>query len=765
MSIFISPIISVIGMVPVAASGGETVASIAPLLTALEVSYDASEAGALYYRQVLHATLVPLLPREELLTALGLDDTLLAELEAYLSVGAEEATPSEELIAALLNCVDTLRTAIVAAQFGITMTEVQARLAAEAAGEGARDSAPEVTRPPLVYAAPDRAAHLAAQRGHVLERVHRLFEMAEARAGVRSNAIPPAWKLTEVLANPVTFKERLVAFKRAAREGRGIPHQDTPEERAEDETLEIVLFDVDGTTRFGQMYLEWLFVDLVRYGPKSQCGKTLLELIGVMRGALRFRKEEVETGGVGGEAGEQRLLEFVAQGLQGVDLKLVEASLDRWYDNYGGWGINPYMRDEFAFHRTQGRLLLGVSASPEYVVKKHMRDLGLPEDNGFGTIVREKAAEDPETHVTQKIIDLVLMRHETKVKWLEQEVFAPLRAAGIKFRVKAAYSDSKSDDAMLALAQKDGGTAVATRPPQADFAAHVLKERGGIVVRAEPQKSHDRKRSDRPRDAHVQVTTLFEDMGLAVSVSEVVPASQLPWRDKVVDYAEVARDSAAAFALIAGVATAAMGFVEGGLEGIDTMTVLAKTLLAASGGAGGALVARLFTPQSGSVSERRRWLMEHSTPLLGAMMFSDMFQGLSVWAALLAFSGLVLGGVASHFANQKLGVATEGDNVVKRSRRWFASRVPLLSALTFLSIHPSFVPQLIALGSVFATGKVTQQIGSWIGSIRKAFKWGWLKKSSEGFAGELVLRTAQISAYGALGLFASRASHYLASFF
>ena len=168
--------------------------------------------------------------------------------------------------------------------------------------------------------------------------------MAEARAGVRVAEVPPALSLDYIVAHPEEF-------------------QDKP--------LEIVLADVDDTTRRGQMYLEWAFFDVLRYGPKSSVGVSLWRALyyGGIKGSA-LRKQEKEEG----HADEEGTRNVVAQALNGLDPVMARKSLDRYYEVFGRRGIVSYMREEFDFHRSEGRLILLVSASPEYLVRRHAED-------------------------------------------------------------------------------------------------------------------------------------------------------------------------------------------------------------------------------------------------------------------------------------------------------------------------------------------------------------------------------------------------------
>ena len=293
----------------------------------------------------------------------------------------------------------------------------------------------------------------------------------------------------------------------------------------------------------------------------------------------------------------------MAQALNGLDPVMARKSLDRYYEVFGRRGIVSYMREEFDFHRSEGRLILLVSASPEYLVRRHAEDIGLPPDNAFGT----RVDVDEEGKVS-----FTLLRSDQKVTLLQEEVLARLDEAGINYKITHAYSDSDSDIPMFELTREQGGVVISTNAPREVFERKVLAEMDGIAVR------------DR-RDA--RETVLFDDAdaGQLIHRDATVAPTPTYWREDLKSYGKVAGQSAAAFAVAASLVTLLVGAMPGGTA--DLSDVFLNGGFGAFGGGVGRVGGHFFTPKSGHISERRRWFMEYGGPLTSAMVFAGMYPG------------------------------------------------------------------------------------------------------------------------------------------
>lgn len=231
--------------------------------------------------------------------------------------------------------------------------------------------------------------------------------------------------------------------------------------------IDVVLTDVDGTTHRGQYWLGWV-LDCARYGVFESSGisipkglKTVLSSIVLLQAE---KKAEVDT------AGTKKTLNAV---LKEFDEPKLINSLERYFDTFGGEGINTFVRDALQAHAQEGRLVIGLSGSPERLVRRHFdEDLGLPFDNAFGTVVnfdehgRTKEGDDA----------YILMQKTNKLARFEAEVVKPLEALGIKVNVVAAFTDSASDESLCLRAFADGGQVTLVNCHNKNFIAKGQRE-------------------------------------------------------------------------------------------------------------------------------------------------------------------------------------------------------------------------------------------------------------------------------------------------
>ncbi len=427
---------------------------------------------------------------------------------------------------------------------------------------------------PLAYPGRRTAAALASMAPNVEASVRRLLDGARERGGVASQSVPPAISLEEILAHPEQYRER---------------YQEQP--------LEIVLFDVDDTTRRGQMWLEWLLSDVLRYGPKSSTGLGFGKLVKTLWRSVLLRIQEKKEG----HADEAKSQKTIAEGIRGLSHERVIRSFDRYYEAFGRRGVTPYMKDEFAHHRVQGRLIVGISASPLYLVGRHAEDIGIPIGNVFGTTI---GFDDKGIATGQ----YSMLRSSTKVEHLEEHVFAKLKAAGISFKLVAGYSDSDSDTPMLDLVRTQGGAIVATNAPREAFDRQVLGMGGQVV--------HET--NGWPAAMGERETTIFSVPEAGTLTHRIpVPSTKPALLDDLRDYA--AHSGAVAAGLAAGEPISIV--VSKGIDHVFPGDLVDFGSLAAGSIAAGA--AYFFLPKSGPVSGLRRWILQDMAPLSSAMYYAS----------------------------------------------------------------------------------------------------------------------------------------------
>jgi len=419
----------------VASSRSDFVASAE--LTSLTVLQALSSAGlpltyqtaapAAQHDALLRETLTPLRTQAEYVSNLALETEVHEELGHFLDT--DEHEPSQALLTALHGKARVLH--------GILSGSTTGSLKRE--------------RIPLQY---DELSETAHQHHDVAlrEAVDRM--LARIHEGTRTSqaGVPKAISLSEILEHPENFRG-------------GKP-------------LEIVLFDVDGTTHLGETFaegqysIEWLMRDILRYGPKATAGLSWWKIIKALPGIIKLRLQEKRNG----KADKDKFNATIGPLLKGLDGHLAEESIRRYYQRYGSRGVSQFMKDEFSRHRQEGRLIIGVSASHEFLVKLHAeKDLSIPTENMLGTTIEI----DPNTNkATGKFRWL---HGEEKVAAMEERVFGLLREKGVPFRVVGGYSDSPSDKPMLERVREDGGIVYATNTSKDDFKSWAL-ENGGMSV-------------------------------------------------------------------------------------------------------------------------------------------------------------------------------------------------------------------------------------------------------------------------------------------
>lgn len=428
----------------------------------------------------------------------------------------------------------------------------------------------------LQYSGGQRMAALTAQEVGVRERLELFFKVAKERAGFSKAPIPSALSLDEILQNPEKYK---------------------------DGDLEIVLFDVDGTTHSGQFWLGWL-IEVLQYYPTA--GVPLRRIIPGVVDAIRLRRQE-ESSERKGEMDETEIRKAIGKHLAGLDARPVQASMDRYYTVKGKRGLSAFMLEEFEHHRSHGRLMIGLSASPEYIVRHHAEDIGIPPENVFGTTF----AVDDGTLTG----DFYVMRARNKVDFFKTQIGPKLDAVGIKYRLVQGYSDSDSDLPMFEFVREHGGRVTATNAPRDSFIRTVLNRmRGNAVEEVRPWVG-DGKR-----------ITIFFDTEDAGRMEHQYPMAVR--RPEILydmgDYAVIAGKSFGIF-FVGGVGNElAYTWLQNGYEAVNALGIAKVGLSMALGGTLGQTVGHVFIPKAGEVSHSRRWLLSSSLPLFSGAMAANM---------------------------------------------------------------------------------------------------------------------------------------------
>lgn len=541
------------------ASAGLTLTS-ASLLQQIGVQRNLASSGAI---DTLRSVLQPVHENEEQRKSLSLSESAVLDLAKFME--SEHAEPSEVLLQALSAKSVVLRTLVEPVHPELFVADATAtptgKLSRGLEYEGLTESA--------------RQQHAVL----VHEAVDRLLTGIHERSRISQSAIPKAISLQEVLAHPEQFR---------------------------DKPLEIALFDVDGTTHKGETFfegqysIEWLIRDVLRHGPSATSGLSWFTLLKAIPGIIKLRLEERAHK----KGGPDRSLfaKTFEPILKGLDSKLAKESLERFYNRYGRRGVSQFMKAEFERHRQKNRLIIGVSASLETLVKMHAKDLGVPEENMLGTSVEV----DDQGIATGKFRWL---HGEEKVTALEELVFQPLRERGIQFKLVAGYSDSPSDKPMLGLVKQDGGVSYAMNASRDAFKAEVLAD-GGMAVDEEDGWLNDGVR---------HLTFASSESGRFVHEEKTAPFHPA-WIGDLRHYAGRVFSDTAGVALAAPVSE----LVHNSLTHDGHAQVTAGLLSSMPSMAAGAFLASAVTtflvPPDGPVSWWRRVVMRGMIPMAAAMV-------------------------------------------------------------------------------------------------------------------------------------------------
>lgn len=346
--------------------------------------------------------------------------------------------------------------------------------------------------------------------------------------------------------------------------------------------LEIVLTDVDGTTRHGQFWLQCL-VDALRFGPMASTGLGFDRAFDILGPSLLLRGQEI----LKGEADPEETRQVTSAGIKGLDMKKVEASLQRFHDNSGDYGLSPSMKAILDFHVASERLVIGISASPQKIVRLHAQKLGLPIGNFFGTTL-----DVDENGIATG--DYQLLRAQAKVEFLEKNVFSRLKDAGIKFKVVYAYADAPSDVPLLEIAYKNGGIPVSVNSPWGRLDTPV-QEMGGMVLKESKIPFRLGKRT--------LLCGTFSD-------EAPLPQQYSPFWNDVTHY--LTRPAVCLMPLN-------LGYIASNLMPSDILPF--ENVAGIAVGAAMAGVAELFIPKVGNVSFIRKSFLRDFVPLFSAMYF------------------------------------------------------------------------------------------------------------------------------------------------
>lgn len=556
----------------------------------LSLTYE-TEAPAPVQDDTLRRALTPLQGQPDHLTLLALGDDTQAALARF--VERTDPEPSQPLLETLHG-----KARVIAGILNGTTTGT-------------------LRRKPLVLPDLSDEAATLRYRASVHEAVDHMLDVLLEGANV-AQAVPKAIALEEVLAHPENY--------------RGKP-------------LEIVLFDVDGTTHLGetpvegQYSIEWLVRDILRYGPKATTGLGWWRILRAIPGMIKLRRQEKNSG----EADRGEFNSVFGPLLKGLDSRLAEESIRRYYQRFGSRGVSHFMQEEFVRHRRKERLLIGVSASHEFLVALHaQKDMNIPSGNILGTTIEI----DEET---QKATGNFRWLHgEEKVKALEERLFNPLRERGIHFRLVAGYSDSPSDKPMLEQVVDDGGTVYATNTSKQDFQEWVIGNRGMVL------EEEDRWGADGSRKL-----TIFSSPLGDLNSNQKTPPRRPEWINDAANATVRTLAEGAGFALASPVAIAADralsngGHIDWSWELVSSMPTMAVAGMIASA------ATAFFVAPDGPVSWQRRVALRGMIPITAALVASGHGGPFGLTAAL----SMAL------LASAAVELTTAGERVIGL-RRW-----------------------------------------------------------------------------------------------
>ncbi len=272
----------------------------------------------------------------------------------------------------------------------------------------------------------------------------------------------------------------------------------------------VVLIDVDGTTRRGQGWLDWIG----RVTLNILTGESTLEeqtgahkeILKIIIPTLKSRAAEA----INGHVNREEVKKFIADTIRDMDPLKIGASLTHWHKVHGRKGISEFLCDEILRHYQEGHLVLLVSASPKQLIEDHARDLGLPPENVFGTTF----TTDPRTNRLSG--DMVYLHDSAKAEALTH-LKGLFNERQLPFVTINAYTDSPSDLDMLQFAldhaspDRKNGVVVATNASKTQLLTWVTEHYGLIVhevagyrITRRPDPKHpgkflvDRKQIDTP---------------------------------------------------------------------------------------------------------------------------------------------------------------------------------------------------------------------------------------------------------------------------
>ncbi|HSA58994.1 MAG TPA: haloacid dehalogenase-like hydrolase [bacterium] len=552
---------------PIASSTSITGAAALTPLSLLQQIGVTNLAAGVSATEILRTALSPLNENSEHCESLSLSADARRDLTSFVEGNHPE--PSEALLQALGTKAAELKTIVLSA----TPELVASSDSVSATGDSVSTTG-RIDRRALDYTELSDSARLQHDAA-VRESVDRLLEGIHERSRVSMVATPKAISLKDVLDRPEQYRDR---------------------------PLEIALFDVDGTTHKGELFfegqysIEWLLRDVLRYGPKATAGFGWWRLLKAIPGIIRLRIQEKAHGP--DRALFARTFEPI---LKGLDAKRAQESLTRFYTRYGRRGVSEFMKTEFQRHRQKNRLIIGVSASLEYLVKMHARDLGVPEENMLGTVIEVDKNE-------RATGNFRWLHGEEKVAALEESVFKPLRDRGIQFKIVTGYSDSPSDRPMLDLVKQDGGVAYATNPPKEAFKTETLAD-GGIAVDEEEGWFGNGVR---------RLTFATSETGKFVHEEET-PPRRPAWVGDVGRYAvRVFSDTAGVFAAAPVSEAAHQAMTHGGHANVS-WDLMASAPSMAVGAFFASAVTTFLVPPDGPVSGWRRSLLRGMIPVAAAM--------------------------------------------------------------------------------------------------------------------------------------------------
>lgn len=277
----------------------------------------------------------------------------------------------------------------------------------------------------------------------------------------------------------------------------------THPEKYKDNSPKVVLIDVDGTTRAGQGWMDWIgriaFKVLFKKTTLEEQTGAEKEILKILIPSLKARIKEVREGHINRE----EVQKFIAETIKDMDPLKIGASLSHWHRLHGREGISEFLCDEIVRHYEAGHLVLLVSASPKPLIEDHARDLGLPPENVMGT----SFTVDPQT---QKLSGEMVYLHDVEKARALTRLSDLFKERGLKLETVAAYTDSPSDMDMLQFAldhanpERKNGITFAVNASKPQLLKWVQEHNGSIVHELAGYRTI--KRSDPRHPGHFLIT-------------------------------------------------------------------------------------------------------------------------------------------------------------------------------------------------------------------------------------------------------------------